>query len=139
MKNNKHQVVLEREQLFKSTVNMVQGDMSYPLDRVRSVKFHSGLRQDRVVELSTDTLSLSYSIPPSNKFTSVNRLEYVFDNTITPALNIMNGTRYKVYTEYMYGLNKQKLSCYNIGLDFRHYQKIYKNFILANRIALCPL
>ncbi|MCW3121578.1 MAG: hypothetical protein JWQ38_1070 [Flavipsychrobacter sp.] len=133
--DNNHNIVLIRPQLFKSVTNLLQADFSYPLDRVRAVKFHTGLRQDRLVEKSTDTLSLSYPVPASNKFTSVSRLEYVFDNTIMPALNIFNGTRFKVYTEYMGGLNKQKLSCYNIGLDFRNYQKIYKNFILANRFA----
>jgi outer membrane protein assembly factor BamA len=59
----------------------------------------------------------------------------VFDNTITPALNISNGTKFKVYSELLYGLNKGNKNCYNIGADIRNYQKLYKNFILANRLA----
>ena len=133
--DNNHNIIFVRDQLFKTSVNMLQSDFSYPLDRVRSVKFHTGLRQDRVVEKATDTLSLTYSIPTTNTFTSVSRLEYVFDNTIMPALNILNGTRFKFYTEYMRALNGPKRSCYNFGMDFRNYQKIYKNFILANRLA----
>jgi len=133
--DNNHNILFVRDQLFKTSVNMLQSDFSYPLDRVRSVKFHTGLRQDRVVEKVTDTFSLTYSIPPTNTFTSVSRLEYVFDNTIMPALNILNGTRFKFYTEYMRALNGPKKSCYNFGMDFRNYQKIYKNFILANRLA----
>jgi hypothetical protein len=133
--DNNHNIIFVRDQLFKTSVNMLQSDFSYPLDRLRSVKFHTGLRQDRVVEKATDTLSLTYSIPTTNTFTSVSRLEYVFDNTIMPALNILNGTRFKFYTEYMRALNGPKKSCYNFGMDFRNYQKIYKNFILANRLA----
>jgi hypothetical protein len=114
---------------------MVQSDFSYPLDRVRSIRFHTALKEDRLIEKVTDTLSLAYSIPNTSTYTSLSRLEYVFDNTISPVLNILNGTRFKVYSEYLYGLNKGNRSCYNFGLDFRNYQKIYKNFILANRVA----
>ena len=122
-------------QLFKSVSNAVQMDFSYPLDRRRSYRFHQGLRQDRLVEKVTDPYSLNAPIPTTDMYTSLSRVEFVFDNTITPALNILNGMRYKIYTEYMYGLNNGNRSCYNIGFDFRNYKKLYKNFILANRVA----
>ena len=35
----------------------------------------------------------------------------------------------------MYELSSNNLSCYNIGFDFRTYQKIYKNVIWATRAA----
>jgi len=124
-----------RDQLFKTVTNMVQADFSYPLDRVRSIRFHTAVRQDQLIEKSTDTLSLSYTVPNVMAYTSLSRLEYVFDNTVTPVMNILNGTRFKVYTEYLYGLNNGNRSCYNFGLDIRNYQKLYKNFILANRLA----
>ncbi len=133
--DSKGNLVLVRPQLFKSVSNMVEADFSYPLDRVRSIRFHTALRQDRFIEKSTDTLSLAYSVPNSEQYTSVSRLEYVFDNTITPVLNISNGTKFKVYGEELYGLNNGNKSCYNLGVDIRHYTKIYKNFILANRLA----
>ena len=50
-------------------------------------------------------------------------------------MNIRFGTRYKFYSELLYGLNKEHKNCYNLGLDFRNYQKIYKNFIVANRVV----
>lgn len=124
-----------QDQLFKTVNNMVQGDIAYPIDRLRSVRFHSALRQDRLIEKVTDTLSLAYQVPNSTTYTSFSRLEYVFDNTISPTMNIRNGTRYKFYGEYMQGLSGDKKSCYNLGLDIRHYQKIYKNLIIANRLA----
>ncbi len=131
--NNK--VLFTQDQLFKTINTMVQSDFSYPLDRLRSVRFHTALRQDKLIEKATDTLSLTNGFPITNNYTSLSRLEYVFDNTVTPAMNILNGTRYKLYAEYIYGLNNGNKGCYNFGLDFRNYQKIYKNFILANRLA----
>ena len=128
-------LVLVQPQLFKSVSNMVEADFSYPLDRVRSIRFHTALRQDKFIEKITDTLSLAYPLPNTVTYTSVSRLEYVFDNTITPVLNISNGTKFKVYGEELYGLNNGNKSCYNLGVDIRHYQKLYKNFILANRLA----
>ncbi len=123
------------DELFKTVNNMVQADFNYPLDRIHSIRFHTGIRQDRLVEKATDTFSLSYTLPNTEAYTSLSRLEYVFDNTISPALNISNGTKFKFYGEYIYGLNNGNRSCYNLGFDIRNYQKLYKNFILANRLA----
>ena len=128
-------IALVKSQLIKSVTNLVQADLSYPLDRMRSIRFHTTLRQDKFVQKVTDTLSLVYDFPNPTSYTSMSKLEYVFDNTITPVINIMNGTRFKVYTEYIYGLDKGNKSCYNIGFDARFYQKIYKNFIWATRVA----
>jgi hypothetical protein len=123
------------DELFKTVTNMVQSDFSYPLDRVRSIRFHTALRQDKLVEKVRDTFSLFQQVPNTSNYTSLSRLEYVFDNTISPVLNIRNGSRFKVYAEELYGLNHGNKNCYNIGADIRNYQKLYKNFILANRLA----
>lgn len=127
--------VFEKEQLFKTTLNMVQADFARPIDRRRSVRFRTGLRQDHFVQKITDTLSLALNFNNKPGYTSVSRLEYVFDNTITPEMNIPRGTRYKVYTEFFQGLNGKDEYCVNVGLDFRNYQKIYKNITLAQRLA----
>jgi hypothetical protein len=121
-------------ELFKTVTNILQSDFSFPLDRVRSIRFHSSLRQDRLIEKATDSSSLDNPYTTTT-YTSMSRLEYVFDNTISPAMNIRNGTRFKFYGEYLYGLNNGNRSCYNFGTDIRNYQKLYKNFILANRLA----
>ena len=128
-------VVLVKQQLFKSVTSLIQGDISYPFDRVRSFKFHSAFRQDNLIQKAQDTLSLSYEIPNTKQYWSLSRAEYVFDNTLSPILNIRTGTRYKIYGEYMDQVNGDRQSCYNIGLDFRTYQKIYKHAIWATRVA----
>jgi len=123
------------DELFKSVTNMVQALFSYPLDRVHSIRFNTALRQDRLLEKATDTYSLAYPITIPDAYTSLSRLEYVFDNTISPEMNIRYGTRFKFYGEYMYGLTNGNRNCYNLGMDIRNYEKLYKHFILANRLA----
>jgi len=123
------------QELFKTVSNIMQADFSYPLDRVHSIKFHTALRQDEAIEKVTDSLSLASQIANPNAITSMSRLEYVFDNTLSPEMNIRFGTRFKFYAEYIDGLNNGNRSCYNIGTDIRNYQKLYKHFILANRLA----
>ena len=129
------QLVYEAPELFRSSTNLVQSDFSYPLDRVRSIHFHTGVMQARSTEKVTDTLSLIYNLNMPVVYTSISRLEYIFDNTTTPVLNISNGTKFKIYGEELYGLGPGNPSCYNLGVDIRNYTKLYKNFILANRLA----
>jgi len=64
------------------------------------------------------------------------KMEYVFDNTKSPTLNIYYGSRYKVFAEYYKQLKKYKGNDIAIvGIDFRKYTKISRTIILANRIA----
>ncbi len=129
-------VVGYQDYTFKSSMDMLQADLSYPISRVRAIKFHTSLREEKMTPKATDTISLKYldGIFPT-QYWSMSRLEFIFDNTISPVENIRFGTRYKAYAEYMYELNMGAQSCYNIGFDFRTYQKIYKNIIWATRAA----
>ncbi len=129
-------VVLSNDQLGKNVTNMIIGSASYPLDRMRSIRFHLGFRTDALTFKAQDTLSLSYAPDETKQSYIMSRAEYVFDNTIKPAINIYNGARYKVFAEYMYKLNGVTTGgFYNLGADIRFYKKIYKNFIWAIRAA----
>src|SRR5690606_26599437 len=71
------------------------------------------------------------------------------DDTRNPTMNIWNGFRYKLFAEYMYKIYTdndfysvgdsfnviKNGGFYNVGMDFRYYHKIYKNFIGAVRFA----
>jgi hypothetical protein len=75
----------------------------------------------------------------------------VFDNCIEKATNIRYGTRFKVFGEFFKEfptknkslsseieyplLQFNKVYMVVIGADLRHYLKVYKNIIWANRIA----
>ncbi len=125
----------QKQQLFQNISTLGQFEWSYPLDKMRSIRFTTAYKQDKLVQKAQDTLSLKYEIPNTQQDWSMTRLEYVYDNTIAPLLNIRMGTRFKIYSEYMNQLNGTNQSCYNIGLDFRTYQKLYKNMIWATRVA----
>jgi len=124
------------DELGKNTTNLFQFSVSYPFDRLRSLKMHVGLRQDALVFKLQDPVSLFIEGEALEKqYWGLSRIEYVFDNTISPTINIYNGFRYKFFTEYLYRFNGNNGGFYNFGVDFRYYHKLYKNFIWANRLA----
>jgi hypothetical protein len=55
------------------------------------------------------------------------RAEYVYDNTINPAQNIWNGLRWKIYMDVNMPMSEgdSKGANFNLGVDARHYWKIY--------------
>ena len=70
---------------------------------------------------------------------STTRLEYVYDNSLNPTLNIWNGLRYKFYIDWNRQVNKVKFAdgptTFNFGFDGRYYYPILRNFIWAGRVA----
>jgi hypothetical protein len=117
----------------KTVTDLLQAGFSYPLDKLRSLRFQFGLRQDVLHFKSLDTFSLTMA--PQRKVWTMSRMEYVYDNTRNITVNIRNGLRFKVFGEYMYQMNNQGGGLYNFGFDFRNYVKIYKNLIWAFRAA----
>ena len=114
---------------LKST--MGQLTLAYPLDITKRISASFGFRQDRVVYLSEDTVSMLQ--PDTIQNWAVFRGEYVFDNTIRVSDNILYGTRYKFFLEFQKDVDVTKTYFGNIGVDFRHYEKIYHGFIWATR------
>ncbi|MBC9931318.1 hypothetical protein [Chitinophaga qingshengii] len=132
----------------KFITNLYQAEVRYPFDQVRSLRLSVGYRTDKLVVQAVEAPSL-YSKNYTESYV-LGRLEYVYDNTINPAINIWNGTRYKVYGEINSQLTNGGLNeafnphspatggrfTYNMGVDVRHYEKIYRNFIWATRFAM---
>jgi hypothetical protein len=121
----------------KLFTNIYQVNLSYPFDRVRSVRANIAYRNDRgtIKTYPGDIASLMFSDTVMQSL--LTHLEYVHDNTITPALNIWHGLRYKIYTDINTDLtkNKQGKLTWNVGTDIRYYYPIYRNFIWAGRAA----
>ncbi|NSL89069.1 hypothetical protein ECE50_019660 [Chitinophaga sp. Mgbs1] len=131
----------------KLITNLYQGEIRYPFDQVRSIRLQAGIRTDKAYAQAWNKPSLM-SRTYSETY-ALGRLEYVYDNTINPAINIWNGTRYKIYGEINAQLTNGGLNeltnpnaaaangrfTYNMGIDVRHYKKIYRNFIWATRFS----
>jgi hypothetical protein len=59
----------------------------------------------------------------------------VFDNTRVNGMNMMEGTRFKLRYDMYQGLSSGNESFNRMSLDFRHYQKIHRDLILAVRAS----
>ncbi len=118
--------------------------LRYPINEVLSVRGLFGYRNDRRVFLATDYANL---LAKNQYINSANvKFEFVFDNTIKRGLNLYNGLRFKVFFETFQGLDSLvkatndanrwfKNDLYAVGFDIRHYQKVHREIIWANRIA----
>ena len=131
--------------LFTSKLftNLYQGSVSYPFDRVRSIRFNAAFRSDKIVILADDL-----NLPPATleiedikKHYGILHVEYVYDDAINRALNIWNGLRYKIYFDWNAKINKTDGSTaenpyiLNVGGDARYFLPIYRNCIWAVRGA----
>lgn len=105
----------------------------WPFSDVSSIRGSIAYRNDKVVALSVDNQSLNY--PDQYLHWGSGRLEYVFDNTIATGLNLYNGTRLKVFGEYYKQLDRKNSGMVILGTDVRHYLKIHRELIWANRFA----
>jgi len=105
----------------------------YPFSDVSSLRGSIAYRNDKIVTLSYNQPSLEE--PDRMVHWTTAKLEYVFDNTISMGLNLFNGTRFKIFGEYYKQVNKEGSGMVIVGADFRHYLKIHRELIWANRFA----
>ncbi len=113
----------------------VEVGASYPISvRTRvSVKPFIGLTEyiDRGESIPISTAPQFY--PSQHQVYSGARAEIVYDNSIVTGLNIIEGTRGKFSAITYQGVGNQKKSFSQLYVDLRHYQKIYKEIVLAVR------
>ncbi len=121
----------------RTFTNLYQGNISYPFDKNRSIKFSTGVRSDKDVFSGVDPQSVAQPDFQSTYLTS--KIEYVYDNSLNPTMNIWNGLRAKAYLDWNYQINKVVSAdgpqTYNFGFDARYYYPIFQNFIWAGRAA----
>ncbi len=124
--------------------NIYQANVSYPFDEVRSLRLTANIRRDRYSLKPLDySLGVPFGVPAAlafrdfDEYNVMAHLEYVHDNTITPAMNIWEGMRFKIYADIIAPGEDKKFVPYketfNVGIDFRHYLPIYRNCIWAVR------
>jgi hypothetical protein len=134
---------------YSIKTNFAEILLTYPLDVLNSLRFSLAFRNDKIVLKSED--SLTRVLPSLTNNWLIARGEYVFDNCIEVATNIRYGTRFKVFAEVQKEFpTKNKnytenfdlpLPVFNnkilglVGFDLRHYLKVYKQIIWANRLA----
>jgi Tol biopolymer transport system component len=142
IKNIDKQLVLHRQSLLNVVGNSslvkvhtheAKYMLKYPFSEVLALRGTIGYRNDRIIYLSIDDNNLRK--PNTYENWGNLKLEYVFDNTIKRGLNLYNGARAKLFGEYYRQIDKKQTDFFVVGFDARHYQKIHRDFIWANRIA----
>jgi WD40 repeat protein len=110
---------------------------SYPFSEITSLRGVVSLRNDKIIPLSTDQGALETEF--FNEFYGSVKVAYVYDNTRELAVNILSGTRFRIFGEHyerLYSDARLGISNFQvIGADFRYYQKIHREMILVTRFA----
>lgn len=117
--------------------------LKWPFNEALSIRGTAHYRNDMYVFMATDQVALE--IPNTYANWGGLKGELIFDNTKSLGINLMVGTRYKLFAEYnlMFALiqdnktldTQQKFNLFVIGADFRHYTRVHRSFIWANRFA----
>jgi len=107
--------------------------LRYPISEVFSWRTSFAGRTDRSTFLSANDASLNKKT--EYDYWGSTKTELIFDNIMPRMLNIMYGTRAKVFAEYFNQINDLKKNLGVLGIDVRHYQKLHKNLIWASRFA----
>ncbi len=107
--------------------------MRKPLSAVLALKGTFTYRFDNYIIQSTDQASLV--APSFDRHWAGLKGELIYDNTRKRTINIYYGTRFKVFAEYYREVTEKNSDMWVLGADFRHYQKIHRDLIWANRFA----
>ncbi len=127
----------------ENTLFLTQYQVRYPLNIFMSLRGTATLRFDQKIPLATELSRLETPIIRQQR--AGIKGEFVFDNTLQQQMNILNGSRWKIFTEVYKGMaidlnGSPSFSLKEgvlgvIGFDARHYQRILKYSVLAGRIA----
>lgn len=107
--------------------------LTYPFTEVFAVKGTTSLQYDKPYVLAYDYPTANASVDGNTW--AIAKGELVYDNTRDIGINLMQGLRFKVFGEYYQLVKKQSVNMIVVGFDFRHYTRIHRSFIWANRFA----
>lgn len=119
--------------LVQSNIHKGSVVLTYPFSEVSALRFTPSYRVDQNVVRATDINTLRE--PNSYDHWAGVKLEYIYDNVRNLALNLNRGTRFKIFGEFYSEMNQSQTDFFVVGLDFRHYTKIHRNLVWANRIS----
>ena len=130
-----HRYVTDNEQtyLHRTFTNEAFYTLSYPFSETFSIRGTAIYRNDKRICLATDFISLEEESSMSHL--GGLRGELVYDNSKKLQTNLYVGARGKVFAEYYQTIQRETSNMVVVGFDYRHYTRLHRNFIWANRIA----
>lgn len=117
----------------KVNTHSVSYKLKYPFNPVASLRGSLLYRNDRYVPLSNGDFSLP--LQPTFQNMMGARAEYVYDDTRSIMLNIMNGFRFKIWAEYWQIKDEKNRNLITSGFDARYYKKLHRQITWCNRFA----
>lgn len=145
-------VILKPENLplrYDVKTNYGEVLLKYPFDVLQGLRFGFALRNDRYMYRATNEQTIRLQNYSTNWISF--KVEYVFDNTFELGTNIRSGTRFRLFGEAHKEIPTKdtritnsfiaKLPSWNnayfgiVGADIRHYEKLYRNIIVATRLS----
>ena len=122
---------------LKTVTQQVYYSLRWPFTQTFAIKGTVSLRDDYTsfLTVANDVNAPALLVAPSFRRNWAGlKFEAIFDNTRKIGINILDGSRYKIFAESYWQLNESS-DLYVIGADFRHYQPIHRNLIWASRFA----
>jgi hypothetical protein len=107
--------------------------LKYPFSPVFAIKGTANVRYQKSTFLSTNDFALKE--PDEEEFWGGVKGEAIYDDTKDIGLNLMTGTRFKIFGEYTQVLGPNDKSMFVVGFDIRNYQRVHRSLIWANRLA----
>jgi Tol biopolymer transport system component len=124
---------IDSRSIVKTYTHELLASVKYPLTQTLALKGTASFRHDNSVYLSTSSENLNKS--NLLKVWGGLKAELIFDNTRQLGTNLYTGMRWKVFGEAYRQINEAKSDLFVVGGDFRHYLRIHRSLIWANRIA----
>jgi hypothetical protein len=127
----------------KQYSNLYQVTLTYPFSKIKSLRFNVAYRSDKYVKLANFVNPNQSLRAKDDRLTyALAHIEFVHDDAVSPAMNIWNGLRWKIYFDYNARIGKNNPAgpsdnpyTMNVGFDARNYLPIYRNIIWAVRTA----
>ena len=118
---------------YRTYTNEAFYTLSYPFSEILSLRGTAIYRLDHTVNLAID----DYSLADADTYRNWGglRAELVYDNSKKIGTNLLVGARGKIFAEYYQKIARNTANMAVIGFDYRHYTRISRNFIWANRVA----
>ena len=118
---------------YRTFTNEAFYTLSYPFSEIMSLRGTAIYRNDQRVNLAID----DHSLADNDVFEHWGglRAELVYDNSKKLGTNLLVGTRGKLFAEYYQRIARNTNNMVVAGFDYRHYTRISRNFIWANRVA----
>ncbi len=117
----------------KTISNELMYILKYPFNQVAAVRGTLSFRYDKGIYLANDVPTLAE--PSMHQFFSGLKFEYIYDDTRNLGLNLYDGTRFKLFTEYYQEVDQGYTNLLTVGGDFRFYKRIHRDLIFASRFA----